>query len=196
MPSALANQSNSMTFKRNPVTGKLERTRIPDSRPPIKQKPAFKPKPKPKPEPKRGIISGMNSPNLMKGEKHGLLKLKSGSYSRANFMGPGTRLDVRIPRGDKGLTPVDKISKAHDLRYSLAKTEQDTKNADTKMIADVKKVSQAGADSSFNTAQANLIKLKQITGIPTSWITTFGNTPSNLRTVFQKELTRLKKEGF
>ena len=137
------------------------------------------------------------SSNALPGEKHGMIQLAGRNrFVKANYMGPGTRLDVRIPRGDSGLSAVDKISKAHDLRYALARTEGDTRKADQKMLSVVKKVSDGGLDRQFNIDQANLIKLKAKSGIPTKWITTFGDTPDKLKGIFRRELGKLAAKGY
>ena len=50
------------------------------------------------------------------------------------FMGPGTKLEKRLKRGDKGINRLDRISRQHDIDYSKAKNLQDKWKADTKMI--------------------------------------------------------------
>ena len=50
------------------------------------------------------------------------------------FMGPGTHLEKRLKRGDKGINRLDRIAKQHDIDYSHAKNLQDKWQADTKMI--------------------------------------------------------------
>ena len=37
------------------------------------------------------------------------------------FMGPGTHLEKRLKRGDKGINRMDRIAKQHDIDYSHAK---------------------------------------------------------------------------
>ena len=49
-------------------------------------------------------------------------------------MGPGTKLEKRLKRGDKGINRLDRISRQHDIDYSKAKNLQDKWKADTKMI--------------------------------------------------------------
>ena len=50
------------------------------------------------------------------------------------FMGPGTHLEKRVKRGDKGINRLDRIAKQHDIDYSHAKNLQDKWQADTKMV--------------------------------------------------------------
>lgn len=37
------------------------------------------------------------------------------------YCGPGTRLDVRLARGDRGINPLDAACKEHDLAYRASK---------------------------------------------------------------------------
>eukprot|EP00732_Lithocolla_globosa_P001618 Lithocolla_globosa_v1_NODE_837_length_3207_cov_25.878490.p2 type:complete len:165 gc:universal NODE_837_length_3207_cov_25.878490:1187-693(-) len=128
------------------------------------------------------------------GEHHGLIVTKKG-VSRANYMGPGTRLDVRIPRGDKGKSPVDKASKAHDLRYSLYGTKGE-QAADRKFNQVVNKIQKEGTDYKANIAQAKLVKAKSALGIKASLFTTLGNTPPALKPVYKRELKKLEQQGY
>ena len=50
------------------------------------------------------------------------------------FMGPGTHLEKRLKRGDKGINRLDRIAKQHDIDYSHANNLQDKWQADSKMI--------------------------------------------------------------
>ena len=49
-------------------------------------------------------------------------------------MGPGTHLEKRLKRGDKGINHLDRIAKQHDIDYSHANNLQDKWQADSKMI--------------------------------------------------------------
>lgn len=51
------------------------------------------------------------------------------------FMGPGTRLEKRLKRGDKGINRLDHLAKRHDIEYFKAKTNLTHKwKADKRMI--------------------------------------------------------------
>ena len=50
------------------------------------------------------------------------------------YMGPGTKLEKRLKRGDPGINQLDRIAKQHDIDYSRAKNLQDKWKADEKMI--------------------------------------------------------------
>jgi hypothetical protein len=95
------------------------------------------------------------------GERHAILKLKNGLTGIANFMGPGTRIEERIARGDPPRTLSDKTAQAHDLRYFKAKTTDDIRVADKTMIEALKRIKASNGDSRFNIAQGQkLIQLK------------------------------------
>lgn len=85
----------------------------------------------------RGIISGMRNigrkilsklsnveglTDLFAGERH---------LPMANFLGPGTKIEKRVARGDVGVSAADKAAKIHDLDYSkIAKMMKDDENYD------------------------------------------------------------------
>ena len=50
------------------------------------------------------------------------------------YMGPGTKLEKRLKRGDPGINRLDRIAKKHDIDYSKAKTLQDKHKADRLMV--------------------------------------------------------------
>ena len=50
------------------------------------------------------------------------------------LMGPGTHLEKRLKRGDKGINRLDRIARQHDIDYSHANNLQDKWQADSKMI--------------------------------------------------------------
>ena len=96
------------------------------------------------------------------GEKHALLQLPNGKYGTANFMGPGTNLMARLKRGDPPRTECDKVAKAHDIRYALARNTDDIRNADNIMLNAVDNIARNKRDNPKNIAQARLIRLKTL----------------------------------
>ena len=56
------------------------------------------------------------------------------SLARLSYMSPGTHLEKRFKRGDKGINRLDRIAKQHDIDYSHAKNLQDKWKADAQMI--------------------------------------------------------------
>ena len=95
------------------------------------------------------------------GERHAILRLKNGKNGVANYMGPDTAIFERLKRGDPGRTEVDKISKAHDIRYALAKNVSDIRKADNIMIDKVRQVERNRGDDPRNIRLAKLITLKK-----------------------------------
>ena len=51
-----------------------------------------------------------------------------------NFAGPGTHLEKRLKRGDRGVNCLDEIARIHEIDYSKAKNLKDKWKADDKMI--------------------------------------------------------------
>lgn len=94
------------------------------------------------------------------GEAHMLLPTKYG-ITLANYCGPGTNLLERIRRKDPGVdgpNGVDIACKAHDILYMLAKTPEDLRRADDRLISDVGKSSQGPKTKALI---INLIKAKK-----------------------------------
>ena len=51
------------------------------------------------------------------------------------YLGPATKLEKRLKRGDPGINQLDKIAKQHDIDYARAGNDLAAKwKADTKMI--------------------------------------------------------------
>ena len=70
------------------------------------------------------------------GEKHLVLPTPYG-LTRANFAGPGTHLDKRLARGDRGVDGplgIDEAARQHDIDYANAKNYNDIRRADTTFI--------------------------------------------------------------
>ena len=56
------------------------------------------------------------------------------------FAGPGTKLEKRFKRGDKGKNRLDRIAMEHDIAYSKAKNLQDKWKADDVMIKAIERL--------------------------------------------------------
>lgn len=81
------------------------------------------------------------------GEKHLILPTDKG-LTRANFAGPGTHLEKRLARGDKGVdgpNGIDNAAKKHDIAYANAKSYKDIRMADKTFMNDVKNSTQSKA---------------------------------------------------
>ena len=72
----------------------------------------------------------------------------NGRLRKASFMGPGTDLITRLRQGSQPISGADKVSKAHDLRYTLANGNAALeRKADEIMIA---KLKDPKVDNRFN----------------------------------------------
>lgn len=110
-------------------------------------------------------------PPLFEGENHGILWVPGSGFERGNYIGPGTHLLERLKRGDQGKTAIDKISKLHDIDYTLASgTARDQadlgnkgREADERMIRNGWKAYMSGNENLFNFVEgAGLIKAKTL----------------------------------
>ena len=108
---------------------------------------------------------------LFEGETHGIVWVPGSGPERTNFMGPGTNIIERLRRGDKGKTPIDEISKLHDIEYTLASglAKDEKEHAQMGRAADERMMYAGwtafvnGRESLFNTVQgAGLIKAKTL----------------------------------
>lgn len=108
-------------------------------------------------------------PTLFDGENHGVLWVPGQGFERASYMGPGTNIFARLERRDRGKTPIDEISKLHDIDYTLAsgssQTEEEqirkAREADDRMITNGWNAYKSGKENLFNlTEGAGLIKAK------------------------------------
>ena len=53
------------------------------------------------------------------------------------YMGPGTKLEKRLKRGDPGINRLDRLAKQHDIDYCRATSHKDKLIADRKMVAGI-----------------------------------------------------------
>jgi len=105
-------------------------------------------------------MNKLTGSNLKNTEVHAPQIVK-GKIKMASYMGPGTKLYANIRNNKKPITKSDKASKAHDLRYDRARTIQDVRSADLKMVNKLKQLQKDKKDSKFNTNMGILpIKLK------------------------------------
>jgi len=105
-------------------------------------------------------MNKLTGSNIGKTEFHAP-QIVNGRIQLANYMGPGTDLYANIRNKKLPITKSDKISKAHDLRYDRARTIQEVRNADIKMVSKLKQLKKNKEDSKFNTNMGILpIQLK------------------------------------
>lgn len=105
-------------------------------------------------------------PLLLKGENH-IPQIKGKKIVLGNFGGPGTKVVTRIKRGDKPKTYMDKLSKSHDLKYTLARNVDDVRKADIKLMKDsaegirnIKKKKKSQRPKKMQGVPANRINLR------------------------------------
>lgn len=86
-----------------------------------------------------------------KGEKHAPQLTKKG-IEIGNYIGPGTNIITRLQdfNNNQPKTFTDHASMAHDIRYSLAKSNKDIRNADNKMIKTLKRGQKENKDKTIN----------------------------------------------
>lgn len=128
------------------------------------------------------------------GEKHPYLYTATG-WKKANFMGPGTHLKERLSRGDEPVSDMDKISLAHDLRYSLASSPSDILQADEKFINKARN----SKDYAFNKGLGKAINVKHALEKRTGVIypTTQDLLANDTNDVsFRTRLNQLEQEGY
>lgn len=132
------------------------------------------------------------------GEMHAVLQDPKSytGYTTANWAGPGTNVKARLLRGDRGITECDTASKAHDIRFSLAKNDpKKIREADMKMINAVKK----SKDTPFNKAitgkiiQAKIISEKL--GIKNKFGESAPLSPED-EDLYTRELEKLETQGY
>jgi hypothetical protein len=122
-----------------------------------------------------------------------------GGLRKANFMGPGTDLLTRLRRGDKPISGADKVSKAHDLRYTLANGNVAMeRKADEMMIA---KLKDSKVDNRFNRAMGSLpirakVALENKGLFPKGHMSKGPELSAVDRELVQTNLDMLAQEGF
>ncbi len=103
--------------------------------------------------------SDENARKIFPGEKHAIVKLPNNKFGRASYTGPGTRVIARLKReagGDPPRVLSDKVSQAHDIRYSLAENEDEVREADLKMLRSLKRLKREKTDRNININPAML----------------------------------------
>jgi hypothetical protein len=133
------------------------------------------------------------------GERHPVQRVGD-SWQRGQFMGPGTNIATRLRRGDKGLTPSDMVSKAHDIRYGLATDYNGLREADNKMINSMQRIKAAKADHPLNIAlglrgiEAKK-KLEDMKIIKPNTFTSYGGIPPEDLPLLEENLEKLEQKG-
>ena len=120
-------------------------------------------------------------------------------------MGPGTRVDLRVPKGQPGLTPIDRESLAHDIRYALSTTPDAIRSADNIFNKVIDRLRKEGKESEFNLKQAELIKVKVFlegNEILRKYIRGFNTRKTDIQDndeltqMYEEKLKDLEQEGY
>lgn len=90
---------------------------------------------------------------LSDGEIHPPVKTKNG-WVLPSYLGPGSLFEKKLKAGVQPVSEVDRVARAHDGRYALAKTRADIREADKKMVAKLNEISKRKGDHRFNIAVA------------------------------------------
>ena len=147
------------------------------------------------------VANNVFGANLRDGEIHAPQYTKDG-WKFGSFIGPGSDAIGRIRDGVKPVGRSDKVAKAHDLRYGLAKTPADVRAADLRMIQKLNQIQKEGKDYRINTMMGKLpIKAKMLMedlGIMKkgSFSDMKGFSNADDEKVARDELTKLDMKGY
>lgn len=91
------------------------------------------------PAKRKGQKSNKKRVKRRRGGAFGIQKLLASTgrefhWPGERYLGPGTKLNKRLKRGDPGINRLDNLAKIHDMDYAEAKDIKDKWKADKKMI--------------------------------------------------------------
>lgn len=95
------------------------------------------------------IANKLFGANLKDGEIHAPLYTKDG-WKFGSYIGPGTSVYDNILKGKAPVSDVDRVAQAHDIRYSNARSPEDVRKADLKMVGKLNDIQKNKSDSKFN----------------------------------------------
>ena len=75
------------------------------------------------------------------------------------YLGPGTKLEKRLKRGDPGKNRLDLIAKQHDMDYAKARNIRDKWEADENMVKAIDRL--PGKKSMMERVSKGIIKTKK-----------------------------------
>ncbi len=142
-----------------------------------------------------------NARPIYPGEHHAIGRLPGGKYARMSYTGPGTQIVKRLKRGDPPRVMSDKVSKAHDIRYSLANDEDDVRSADQKMVRKLKQLQRDNLDNIVNIQPAmkgiqGKMALENFSLLDRNKFVDYKPLSSTDRSLLQGELNVLEQQGF
>jgi hypothetical protein len=118
-------------------------------------------------------IKKIDKEEVFNNEQHANFTTEKGT-KRAQFCGPGTKVSLRLLRGDRGLTATDKFCVGHDLDYRRASTTKNIskeKRIDMTQVSDLKLLNDiADDDTDFF---INKLKIRFAIGLK-GWTESFG----------------------
>lgn len=109
-----------------------------------------------------------------------------------NYCGPGTKLNKRLARGDRGINPLDEACKSHDIAYALNNTLEERHKADLELAAVAERRSRESSKLSERLAGLAInkimkFKVKRGMGVPISKVMRI------TRKVVRDNIKKLKK---
>lgn len=107
-----------------------------------------------------------------------------------NYCGPGTKLDKRLERGDRGINQLDEACKVHDIAYSIHKDDKERTKADQKLSSEAWKrvISKDASIGERTTALAVTAAMKTKIGL-----SKMGRGLSKTRRIKKKKKVSTKK---
>jgi hypothetical protein len=99
-----------------------------------------------------------------------------------NFCGPGTQVEARILRGDRGINALDEACRVHDVEYmKYADNNKELQKSDQRLVSAAKKIVET-----YNNIFKKTIAEKKIDKVKT-WIP-FGETIANITNDIRREV--------
>ena len=137
---------------------------------------------------------------LRDGERHSLMWTENG-FEPASFMGPGTDIIGKIKDGIKPLNESDKVSMAHDLRYSLSSNAEGVRKADLKMVKKLNELYKNKSDYKVNILMGKLpiqakMKLEDLGIVGRQTFASYGGLKDDEISIAKAKLKELKQEGY
>lgn len=142
-----------------------------------------------------------NSKNKLRdGERHSIMWTKNG-FEPASFMGPGTDIIGKIRDGVKPLNQSDRVSMAHDLRYSLASNAEGVRKADLKMVKKLNSIQKNKGDYRFNILMGKIpiqakMKLEDLGVVGRQTFASYGGLKDDEIPIAKAKLNELEQKGY
>lgn len=150
----------------------------------------------------RKVVKTITNSESYPGEKHMPLMVKDGIMKLANFVGPGTKIFKRLREGSKPLNETDKTAMAHDIRYTLARSKADGRDADKKFVNKLNEVVRNGKDFKINADTARKIIASKMAAEdlgflnPEKFYDTNGKLSKADEKLLRTKLASLERQGY